>query len=180
MLINTDIAIDSNCHTYLVDAMYSCEQPVDKLANQKIALLRIYLYRNKILHISPTVKLEYQKIKETSKKERHDGVSNVLLGDVPKSDYKITENRFNFYANFYKGKKKENDCRILAESELGGCLYLLTYDFDFLKQLKEKTKSIKMRTPVEFWDSLNISKGSKPIRAPHPTNPLSKQTWWIW
>jgi len=174
------VAIDSNCLTYLVDAMYSCERPIDDLADQKIALLRIYLYRDEILYISSTVQSEYRKIRDASNKERHEGISNILLGDVPKSNPKTIEDRFCFYTNFHKGKKNKKDCRILAESELGDCQYLLTYDFKYLSRLKEKTEIIKMKTPVEFWSSLNIPKGAKPVRTPHPTNPLSNQTWWIW
>lgn len=178
--MNVYVAIDSNCYTFLVKAMYSCERPMDNLADQEIALLRIYLYRDKILYISSTVKSEYEKITDALKKERHKGISDVVLGDVPESNPKTIEERFYFYTNIFKGQKNKNDCRILAESELGGCQYLLTYDFPFLSRLKEKTEIIKMKTPVDFWSSLNIPKGARPVRTPSPTNPLSNQTWWIW
>jgi len=153
---------------------------MDKLADQEIALLRTYLYRDDILYITSTVMSEYQNIKDALKKERHEGISNVVLGDVPKSNTEIIENRFKYYSNFYKGQKKENDCRILAESELGGCQYLLTYDFDFLSRLKDKTETIIITTPVEFWLLLNVPHGARTVRKPSDTNPLSNQTWWIW
>ena len=174
------VAIDSNCLTYLVDSMYSYERPMNDLADQKIALLRTYLYQDEILYISSTVKSEYQKINNVLKRERHEGISNVVLGDVPASNPKSIEDRFYFYANVHTGQRNKKDCRILAESELGGCQYLLTYDFPFLSRLKGKTKIIKMKTPVEFWSSLNIPRGVRPVRAPSPTNPLSNQTWWFW
>lgn len=180
MPMNAYIAIDSNCLSYLVDAMYSCERPLDNLADQKIALLRTYLYRDEILFISSTVHSEYQKIKDALNKERHEGISDIVLDDVPESNPKAIEDRFYYYTNFHKGQKNKKDCRILAESELGGCRYLLTYDFKYLSRLKEKTETIKMKTPSEFWSLLNIPKGARPARTPSPTNPLSNQTWWIW
>jgi len=72
------------------------------------------------------------------------------------------------------------DCKILAEAEVGGCEYLLTYDQDFLRNLREKTYAIKMMTPTEFWQALNIQKGSKPAKIPYSKNQLSKETWWVW
>jgi len=54
MPMNACTAIDSNCLTYLVDAI--------------------------------TVQSEYQKIKDASSKERHEEISNIVLGDVPKSN----------------------------------------------------------------------------------------------
>ena len=85
---NAYVAIDSNCLTYLVDAMYSCEPPTDDLGDQKIALLRTYLYRKEILYISSTVQSEYQKIKDALNKERHEGISTIVLGEVPASNPK--------------------------------------------------------------------------------------------
>lgn len=173
------VAIDSNCLTYIVDAMYSLERPVDNLSDQKIALLRTYLYRD-ILCISATVQSEYRNIKDAFDKERHEAISSIVLGDVPEFDPNVIDDRFYFYTEFHKGKKNKMDCRILAESELGGCGYLLTYDFNYLSRLKEKTKTISMTTPVEFWSLLNVPKGTNPVRTPSTTNPLSNQTWWIW
>ena len=70
MTMNAYVAIDSNCHTFLVKAMYSCERPMDNLADQEIALVRTYLYCDKILYISSTVKSEYEKITDAFKERK--------------------------------------------------------------------------------------------------------------
>lgn len=174
------VAIDSMCLSYLVDAMASGKQPTGDLSDQKISLLRIYLYRNEILYLTPTVESEYKKIRDEIKKETHESISMILLGDVLKANLTLLDSKICQYSKFHSGKKNRDDCKILAEAELGVCKYLLTYDSDFLKRLKDKTHGITMTTPSEFWNLLNIPRGSAPIRAPHPTNPLSNQTWWIW
>ncbi len=180
MPMDACVAIDSNSLSYLVDAMNSGQQPTGDLCDQKISLLRVYLYRNEILYLVPTVESEYKRIKDEIRREIHDGISMVLLGDVLEADPTLLENRVCQYSIIHSGKKNNKDCQILAEAELGGCEYLLTYDFKFLARLKDKTQKITMITPSEFWELLNIPHGSNPVRVPHHTNPLSKQTWWIW
>jgi predicted nucleic acid-binding protein len=174
------VAIDSNCFTYLVEAMYASQKPTDNLANQKISLLRLHFYRKDILYISATVLNEYERITDKQKKEKHHQTSAVQLGEVSESDPKNIEKRFEYYRNSHSGEKEKKDCRILAESELGGCQYLLTYDQRFLNHLKSKTKTIKMITPFEYWNLLNVIKGVNPERIPTNSNPLSKQEWWRW
>ena len=174
------VAVDSNSLSYLVEAMMSGREPAGNLAKQKIALLRIYLYRTEILYMTPSVECEYKRIRESKRREMHDGAAMVLLGDIQISDYRKVKNRTSEYSKYHPGMKNRMDCRILAESELGGCEYLLTYDKEFLSRLKDKTHKIKMTTPIKFWESLNIPRGTKSIRAPHPTNPLSKEIWWRW
>ena len=39
---------------------------------------------------------------------------------------------------------------------------------------------LELMTPTEFWNTLDIPHGMNPTYAPHPTNPLSGQTWWRW
>ena len=84
------------------------------------------------------------------------------------------------YIQLHKGDRNHNDCRIVAEAELGGCEYLLTYDQALLANLADRTHGIRLLTPKVYWSSLNLPHGSEPVRLPHPTNPLSKETWWIW
>ena len=174
------VALDSNSLSYLVDVMSSGQKPNCSLADQKIALLRIYLYRNEVLFLPPTVAAEYKRIKDDALERKHSIVRDRLLIDVPKSDLVVLKSRISKYSEFHPGAKNRKDCQILAEAELGGCPYLLTYDSRFLSNLKGKTQKIRMLTPLEFWDSLNIPRGSQPRLKPHSTNPLSKETWWIW
>lgn len=174
------IGIDTNAMRFLVDAMTIGGKPVDNKANEKIALLRTYIYNNDVPHISPTVQEEYKKIKDEATRKYHESIAEILLGEIQPSDSTIVKTRMREYNQIHQGKKNEKDCRILAESELGGCKFFLTYDKTFLKKLTHKTHNIKMMEPSQFWKYISISKNAKPIRRPHDTNPLSKETWWLW
>ena len=172
------VCIDSNAMSYLVDAMTTAGRPGGNLAEEKIALLRIYLYRDDILYISSTVREEYEKITNEENRRNHQSIDDILLRDIPTSDPQLIEARMLEYCKHHPGKNK--DCKILAEAELSGCQSLLTYDQVFLKRLRGKTHSINILEPSEYWHSIGIPRSSRPRRVPHVTNPLSRETWWIW
>lgn len=163
--------------TYLVKAMSEVCQPVGDVAEEKIALLRIYLYRDDTLYISPTVRAEYEKIQEEARKHYHHNADEVVLGNTLDADQTRIDSRADEYFALHP---KRNDCRILAESELGGADILLTYDTDFLKRLKGKAHKVKLFTPSELWSQLQIPKGTSPAKSPAPSNPLAKESWWVW
>jgi predicted nucleic acid-binding protein len=137
--------------------MTKAVRPSGDLAEEKIALARIYLYRDDIIYISSTVREEYEKITNEEIRRNHQGIDDILLGDIPTSESQIIESRMLEYCKHHSGKKK--DCKILAEAELSGCQILLTYDQDFLKRLRSKTHSINMLEPSEYWQ----------VRDPSPT-----------
>lgn len=174
------VSIDSNALSYLVDAMMNGKKPIGNEADEKIALLRTYLYRKDILYVSPTVKEEYENIKDEKKRRDHQEITEILLGEILELDNCLVKKRATEYYQYHSGNNDEKDCRILAEAEIGGYDLLLTYDQDFYKRLYHKTHIIKMMKPSDFWDSLGIPQNSRPVIAPHPTNPLSKETWWRW
>ncbi len=174
------VCIDSNAVTYLVDAIMNGGQPIGDVASEKISLLRTYLYRDDTLHISPTVKEEYEKIKNEIKRKNHQGIADILLSDVSPPDSSLVESRASEYSIHHKGVKNKKDCKILAEAELSGCNILLTYDQTLLKNLRSKTQTLKLCEPSKYWNSIGINKGAKPVRSPHDTNPLACQTWWKW
>lgn len=177
---NSWVCIDSMAVTYLLDAMATGKCPVDALAAEKISLLRTYLYRDETLYISSTVKAECSKIPDDEWRKCHVNLEDLLLEDALKPDIRELEIRTGEYMQFHKGDQKRNDCRIVAEAELGGCECLLTYDQALIENLAGRTRGIRLLTPKDFWSSLNVPHGSRPVRLPHPINPLSKETWWIW
>lgn len=178
--MNSLVCIDSNAMTYLVEAIMNGGKPSGNVADEKIALLRSYLYREDTLYISPTVKEEYDKIKDEIKRQDHQGIADIILGDLSPSDITLIQSRASDYSTHHQGEKNKKDCKILAEAELSGCDILLTYDQTLLKNLKGKTHKVQLREPSEYWNSIGIMKGGKPVRAPHTSNPLSRETWWIW
>ncbi len=179
--MDSKVAIDSNCLSYLVDAIHLGRKPTGNQADEKIALFRIYLYRRETLRVPPAVKSEYERIKDKQYKELHDSIHMILLEDVFLScDPEVLESCVQEYSVVHPGRKERIDCQIVAEAELGGCHYLLTYDYDLLSHLKGRTHRIELMTPTKFWNVLEIPHGMNPPYVPHPTNPYSKQTWWIW
>lgn len=66
------VGLDSQCYTYLIDAMAKLDEPVDDLAEQRIALFRIFLYYDGGLFISPTVRSEYQRIRSQARAVFHE------------------------------------------------------------------------------------------------------------
>jgi predicted nucleic acid-binding protein len=177
---NNKVSIDSNALSYLVDAMMNGKNPVGNEADEKIALLRVYLYPDDFLYVSPTVRAEFKKIKDEKKRRDHQEITDVLFEDILELDDSLVKTRTTEYNHYHSGKNDEKDCKILAESEIGECNLFLTYDQGFYKKLHDKTHSIKMIKPSDFWVSLGIPRKSKPVTEPHPTNPLSKETWWRW
>lgn len=177
---NSWVCIDSNAVTYLLEAMATGKQPIDNLAAEKISLLRTYLYRDGTFCISPTVRAEYSKIRDDVRRKYHTDLGDFLLDDTVKPDSRVLEIRTSELARFHRGRRKLNDCRIVAEAELGGCKCLLTFDESLLKNLKCHTRGINLSTPSAFWSSLKVPQGSSPVKCPRPTNPLSKESWWIW
>ncbi len=178
--MNSLVCIDSNAITYLVEAIMKGEKPIGDVADEKISLLRTYLYRNETLYISPTVKEEYEKIKNEIKRQNHQGIADILLSDISPPDITLVESRKSEYSKHHQGEKNKKDCKILAETELGGCNVFLTYDQALLINLRGKTHKMKLSEPSEYWNNIGIAKGTSPVRAPHATNPLSRETWWIW
>jgi hypothetical protein len=73
---------------------------------------------------------------------------------------------------------KMPDCRILAEAEELELESLLTYDTKFLSRLAGASPATVVESPSSYWVRLGIPKGAKPVTIPHPTNPLSQQSWW--
>lgn len=179
--MNSKVAIDSNCLSYLVDKIHFGHKPIGNQADKKIALLRIYLYRRETFRVPPAVESEYKRISNIEYKKLHNDTHSFLLEDVFLScDPEVLGSRLQEYSVIHPGRKERTDCQIVAEAELGGCDYLLTYDYNLLSHLKGRTHRIGLKTPTEFWNALDIPHGMNPTYAPQSTNPLSKQTWWVW
>jgi hypothetical protein len=174
------VAIDSNCMTYLVEAMSEGSKPSGDTSNEKIALLRIFIYHDKYLCISTTVRKEFDKIVDEAKRQSHHGVADILLLDIPTTDQNLIESLILEYNIYHPGEKNKKDCRILAEAELGGANIFLTYDQIFLNNLCNNTHKISMFKPSNYWHDLSIPHDISPIRSPSANNPLSLNKWWGW
>ena len=101
----------------------------------------------------------------------------MLFLDPPVSDVTAVKARYQWYLLLHP---KERDCRILSEAEDFDLNVLLTYDFDFLQRLQGQSPTVALLRPSALWQQLGIPRGTRPEKAPHPTNPLSQETWWEW
>lgn len=177
MSVTAGIGLDSQCLSYIIDAMQGIEEPKDNLAAEKIALFRTYLYTEGTLFVTPTVRAECMRIKEEGRRAQHESFINVLFGEWPLPAGAELRSRV---ADLLKHHPNEADCRILAEAELAGFTTLLTYDDKFLGHLSNQSRALQLMRPSELWHRLSIPRGASPRKLPHSTNPLVTQGWYTW
>lgn len=171
----THVGLDSNCYTFLIEAMVGTYEPTDPLADQRIALFRTFLYRHDCLFLTPTVVKEFKRIPDAKHAEMHNSWT-VLFCETQPIDPPRIDARAKELEAFHKDA---DDCQILAEAEDAGLETILLFDGEFIRRLSGKSKVVLIR-PAEFWQSLSIPRGSKPRWTPRYDNPLSAQTWWRW
>ena len=171
------VGLDSQCLSYLLDAIAGISEPSDDLADEKIALLRSWFYKPGTFVLTETVITEVSQIRSIDRRELHESFISTLFIDYPVRDLAAVQSRA---LQFKASHPKLNDCRILAEAEELGLDFVLTYDQDFWKRLSNSSGITKLMKPSDYWVSLGIQKGAKPVTVPHHTNPLSEQSWWRW
>lgn len=171
----SNVGLDSQCYTYLIDTLATLNEPTGNLIEQKLALFRIFSYSENGLCISPTLQLEYRRIRNTARAELHEEWT-TLFGEIQPIDISRIDNRVK---DLLKTHNDPDDCRILAEAEDAGLSVLLSYDSNLINRLG-RASSVSIQQPLEYWSSLNIAKGAKPKTAPRHDNPMTNQTWWRW
>jgi predicted nucleic-acid-binding protein len=170
------VTMDSQCFTYICEAINGVSKPEDSLAAEKIALFRSYLYLPDTLYVSPTVIQEFQNIRDAEKRRKHEECL-VLFSEVFIENRELVEKFTKNYSKYHSGLR---DCAILAEAEVSEFDFLLSYDSKFLKNLSKHCNLVNLVSPSEFWSKLNIQKGIQPDKIPHHTNPLGVESWWLW
>lgn len=171
------VGLDSQCLSYLLDAVAGVDEPTDPLAEERKALIRTWFYTPGTFYVSETVVAEVARIRNVERREFHESFLQTLFLDLPVQNHGTVEARVNQLAASHP---QLNDCRVLAEAEDLELHTLLTYDRDFMQRLKAASSTVSGMTPRTYWATLNIPKGTPPITAPHQTNPLSRQSWWRW
>ncbi len=66
----------------------------------------------------------------------------------------------------------------MAEAEVLGYEQLVSFDNDLTKRLSDVSE-IKLVKPIELWESLDISPGSKIETTPSKFK-STDQHWWLW
>lgn len=172
-------ALDSNCITYLSEALsqgYDPENDGDgTIRPERVALVRLLLYTKEVF-VCPRSREQVEAIPDEVRLALQQWIGDQLLPELVVTDVERVDERVVELVNLHPD---EDDCRILAEAELGRASILLTRDEDFTKRLGD-TSAIPIRTPSGYWEDLNLPQGAKPMVVPHPTNPLGQLNWWRW
>jgi len=181
------IAADSQCFSYLFDAIEGVAEPTGPLAEQQRALLRCYLYQPGTLYATPKVIDECSEIRNISRREMHTSYFSSLFDVVDAHDERQTLAILGGLLGHHSGQA---DCRIVAEAIVGGADVLLTYDSDLIAGLASHSGSLRVLRPADYWSELALPRGAKPYKVPHPggqvagkllePNPLAAQFWWRW
>jgi predicted nucleic acid-binding protein len=182
---NPKIGLDSQCLSYLLDAIAGISEPTDSLVLEKIALTRAWFYKpgDFSFHLTPTIISEIREIKQKERREFHENLILPIfcihnsITDIANVRARAEE--------FKVHHSKLNDCLVLAEAEELRLDIVLTYDSKFWKRLCNKSNVTKLMKPTEYWASLSIPIGSAPQYRPYDANsedanPLSFQHWWRW
>ncbi len=172
------VGIDSNALTYLIEAMrpgYDPARDPSGLGPERIAMIRVFLYGARGLHLTPMVAVEYQAIRNDEKRAAHARAACILLLDGPwRLDEEAVAARV---AELRRRHGSLKDCRVVAESEATRITHLLTCDGDLIDNLRNLA-SVKIERPTEYWARLSVRPGARPIWSPHDSNPLSLVSWW--
>jgi hypothetical protein len=171
--------VDNMILSYLEHAMAVGYDPAaddEVLAEQKVAALRLFLWTN--LAVGETAVAQSQRARDPEVCEQLDRLVAIQLPEyrVPDHERNALDARTRELAQLHGD---EEDCRIVAEAELVGVPTLLTFDKTMQKRLRNAAR-VEIMSPSEQWDRLAIPRGRDPIREPHPTNPLSRRSFWRW
>lgn len=172
----SEIGLDTNCLTYLLGALEGVAAPTDGLAEQKVALVRLFLYTPGTLWVTPTVKREFLRIRDEVRRASHVSWTSVLFGVRPLNDAAAVEMRADSLEPYHADL---DDRLVLAESEDIGFATLVSFDSNFVKHLSARTV-LRLTRPADYWENLGIPKGTSPDKVPTLGNPLADEDWWRW
>lgn len=154
--VNNQIAIDSNCLTYLYNSIQpSFDIDRDPAKAEIIAIYKILLCV--VLVVLPSVKNEMEKINNEAKHQGHWLLSHTLIRTIYNLDKAPILNRTEYYKQYHRGAKEGQDCQILAEAELGGMDFLLTNDTSFLGKLQNRSTSVFLLKPSVYFERLKVN-----------------------
>ena len=168
-------AVDSNVLTYLVEAIEPAYDPTigdPSIALERLAIVQSFIYGDVRFWVSPTVEVEYNRIRTPAKHLRHERTAWVLLEDVPlRGDQVALDARAQSLVAFHSDV---DDCRIVAEAEEHRVESLLTRDDDLIAHLTARTP-LALQYPSKLWQSLALPRGAKPRRT---VQSLGSRSWW--
>ena len=171
-----DIALDSQCFTYLITAIEAVEEPSDQLADQRLALVRSFFY-GPLLSVTSTAVEEFKAIRDDSRREQHESWGLVHFNYLYNFHIEsAVQERSSRLLTHHRGL---NDCRIVAEAEQHQAAAVITYDQALIRRLGTHS-TVPFLTPSQYWAQLAVPQGSTPRLIPAHGNPLAEKDWWRW
>ncbi|HKI73756.1 MAG TPA: hypothetical protein VJ998_03900 [Pseudomonadales bacterium] len=171
------IALDSNCLTYLIKACTGATDINLSTAEEGLALIRVWLYLGERYYISKKALEECQEIRDKDLREIHLAFANATYFGLEPKAPDIISARAEQFSSIHSGK---GDCQVLAEAEDMGANILFSYDGDFIKNLGHYSDRVGIKRPSEYWESVQLPRGTVPKLIPHDSNPLASVTFWRW
>jgi hypothetical protein len=142
------VGLDSQCLSYLLDAINQVNEPTDPLALERKALIRSWFYLQEgTLFVTETVMKEVAKMRASDRRDFHESFVRTLFHNYPVGNPDAVTTRS---LQFKLSHPELNDCRILAESEELGIGVLLTYDDNFIRRLATVSSTVRLMTPCSY------------------------------
>jgi hypothetical protein len=173
------VALDSCAMTGLIKALSAVHAPTGRQKDDELALVRSFFYLPSecCFHLSRRVRSEYEAITDRARREEHASWNAALFCDLhPAPDDKLVDVRVESLRKYHP--KGIADLTVLAECELGQVKNLVTLDNEFRDKVPDDATVVRLYSPVEFWQKLNVPNGAPPVRSPSHGTPLAGQNWW--
>lgn len=172
-------AVDSNALTYLVNAIgvegYDPARDTSGLADDRIAMSRLFMYADCRLWVPPIVRTETADIPPGELRDLQNRMTWYQLLDHDSGVAEaVIERRVKELLKHHTGA---NDCRVVAETETMELGHLVTRDDKLNRRLQAHTK-VRIVRPTELWKSLDIHCAPPHAMVPAPDNPLRAYEWW--
>jgi len=150
-------AVDSNALTYLVNAIgvegYDPAEDKTGLADERVAMARLFMYGDCRLWVPPIVRIETEDIPADELRDTQNRMTWYQLLDHDSGvDESVIAQGVNELLQHHKGF---NNCRMLAEAEAMEVRCVLTRDDELQRRLQDHAR-IRILRPAELWESLNI------------------------
>lgn len=134
--------------SYLHDAVHAGEEPAahDALTGE-LALVRIMLYDEWGLYVTPQVAGECARIPNVSRAELHASWLNSIFTEVQPVNATRIEATASELLSKHVGR---GDCQMVVDAEDAGITVLLISDVNLISRLSA-SRSVKLLRPTSYW-----------------------------
>ncbi len=106
------------------------------------------------LAVPPTVLAEIERTADPAERPTPVSWRDALPLEVLDCPASTVAARAQWFRQFHG---RERDCRIVAEAEVGGLVVFLTFDPTLRNRLGNRSPTVRVRHPTEYWGELKAS-----------------------